>query len=177
MPLNEHLCLMAQYNQWMNRQIYSASAQLSVEALIQDKGAFFGSIFGTLNHIAVGDSIWLKRFAPFLLDHPELNPIRDLEQPKSLDSMLFSDLSSLNDYRKMLDDIFIELAQSISTTELNQWVSYSNTKEIPSQKSLFSLLMHVFNHQTHHRGQISTLLSQSGIAIASTDLVVLIPDK
>ena len=177
MPLNEHFGLMAQYNQWMNRQIYAASAQLSAEALIQDKGAFFGSILGTLNHIAVGDTIWLKRFAPFLLDHPELNPIRELERPKSLDSTLFSSLPDLSDYRKILDNIFIELAQSISTAELNQWVSYSNTKGIPSQKSLFSLLMHVFNHQTHHRGQISTLLSQSGIAIASTDLVVLIPDK
>lgn len=87
MPITEHLCLMAEYNVWMNTKIYETASKLSAEELSENRGAFFGSIMGTLNHIAVADTIWLKRFAPLLQTHEELNFIRELSLPRSLDAV------------------------------------------------------------------------------------------
>jgi uncharacterized damage-inducible protein DinB len=176
MQITEHFRLMAQYNEWMNTKIYETASKLSAQELSKDRGAFFGSILGTLNHIAVADTIWLKRFAPLLQTHEELNVIRELSLPRSLDETLFATIDALYVRRKILDRIFSELAKSISVSELDQVLSYTNTKDIPSSKNLFSLFMHVFNHQTHHRGQVTTLLSQSGLDIGITDLVAIIPN-
>jgi uncharacterized damage-inducible protein DinB len=176
MQLTEHLCLMAEYNQWMNTKLYQAAATLSAAELAENRGAFFGSIIGTLNHIAVADTIWLKRFVQVLQTHHELNVIRELHQLQTLDEILFSTLESLYQHRKILDSVLSELAKSLTEVELNQVLSYTNMKGISSSKNLFSLLMHVFNHQTHHRGQITTLLSQSGVDVGVTDLVAIIPN-
>lgn len=161
----------------MNTKVYDAAATLSAEELTENSGAFFGSIIGTLNHIVVADTIWLKRFAPVLQTHQELNFIRDLNQPQSLDGTLFSSIEELYERRKMLDNTLLQLAKSMTVTELNQALSYTNTKGIAATKNLFSLLMHVFNHQTHHRGQVTTLLSQAGIDVGVTDLVAIIPNS
>ncbi len=160
----------------MNTKIYEISATLSAAELAKNRGAFFGSIMGTLNHIAVADTIWLKRFTPLLQTHDELNFIRELSLPQSLDETLFSTIEELYAYRKILDSILSELAKSMTVFELNQVLSYTNTKGITANKNLFSLLMHVFNHQTHHRGQITTLLSQSGLDVGVTDLIAIIPN-
>jgi uncharacterized damage-inducible protein DinB len=167
---------MAGYNEWMNTKIYEAAAKLSAEELSTNRGVFFGSIMGTLNHIAVADTIWLKRFSPLLQTHQELNVIRKQSLPQSLDVMLFSTIEELSDYRKLLDRLLSDLAKSLTADELNQTLSYTNTKHIPATKNLFSLFMHVFNHQTHHRGQVTTLLSQSGLDVGITDLVAIIPN-
>jgi len=176
MQITEYVCLMAHYNEWMNTKIYEAASKLSAEELSNNRGAFFGSIMGTLNHIAVADTIWLKRFALLLQTHQELNFIREQSLPHSLDVMLFSTIEELYDYRKLLDSLLSELAKSITASELSQMLSYTNTKGIPATKNLFSLFMHVFNHQTHHRGQVTTLLSQSGLDVGITDLVAIIPN-
>jgi len=176
MQLKQHICMMAEYNQWMNEKLYTSASKLSAEQLAENKGAFFGSIIGTLNHIAVGDTIWLKRFASLLTTHDELNSIRELVQPKSLDEVLFNSLSELKTRRDLLDETFSKLASSLSEAELAQSVNFQSTTGSEFTKNLFSLLMHVFNHQTHHRGQVTTMLSQSGINIGVTDLFVLIPN-
>ena len=176
MQLTEHLCLMADYNQWMNDKLYKAAATLSAEALSENRGAFFDSIIGTLNHIAVGDTICLKRFEPLLENHQELNFIRALNSPPSLDATLFSTLTELYEYRKTLDGILLALAKAMTPAELEQMLCYTNSKGIVSTKNVFSLLMHVFNHQTHHRGQVTTLLSQAGVDVGITDLVAIIPN-
>lgn len=176
MQLKQHVCLMAEYNEWMNEKLYTSASKLSAEQLAENKGAFFGSIIGTLNHITVGDTIWLKRFASLLTTHDELNSIRQLRQPKSLDEVLFNSLSELKTRRDLLDKTFSKLASSLSEAELAQSVNFQSITGIEFTKNLFSLLMHVFNHQTHHRGQVTTMLSQSGIDVGVTDLFVLIPN-
>ena len=176
MKLQEHVCLMADYNQWMNQKLYETAGKLSPEQLSENKGAFFGSILGTLNHIVVADTIWLKRFAPALPTHQELNAIRELPQPASLDAILFANLQALKNRRQLLDETFLEFAKSLCDEELEWVITYTNSKGIASSKTLFSLLMHVFNHQTHHRGQATTLLSQSGVDVGITDLVFIIPN-
>ncbi len=176
MQITEHFHLMAQYNEWMNTKIYEAAQTLPAEELSKNRGAFFGSIIGTLNHIAVVDTIWLKRFAPLLQTHEVLNFIREQNLPQSLDEMLFSTIDELFQYSKALNNILLELAKSITVSELNQILSYTSSEGISANKNLFSLFMHIFNHQTHHRGQVTTLFSQLGIDIGVTGLVAIIPN-
>lgn len=177
MQLKNHVCLMAKYNQAMNQNLYEIAKGLSPEQLLHDSGAFFGSIWGTLNHIAVGDTIWLKRISPFLTSNEALSAIEALPQPTALDAVICTDLAELSERRALLDDAICRMAQAITDEELDRPVKYHNMKGQPFSKQLFSLLMHLFNHQTHHRGQVTTLLSQMGVEYGVTDLLVSIPES
>jgi uncharacterized damage-inducible protein DinB len=174
-PSREDIVLLAAYNAAMNRKLYAAAAKLTHAELCADRGAFFGSVFGTLNHIVAGDMIWLNRF----MGHPSrfraLEPLRDMPTPTSLTHQFGADLPTLLDQRTRLDEIIIALASELSAAQLEQAVSYRNSRGAAC-KNFGSLLLHFFNHQTHHRGQASTLLSQAGIDIGVTDLLELIPE-
>jgi uncharacterized damage-inducible protein DinB len=172
----DHVRLMAGYNQWMNSRLYESAGRLPDSALKEDRGAFFHSVLGTLNHLAVADTIWLKRFAMHPARHVALEPARTLSAPSALDQMLFPDLAQLAAYRAMLDKLILAWAAELQETDLDHVLHYANTRGVVSDKSFFSLLMHFFNHQTHHRGQATTLLSQAGVDIGVTDLIALIPD-
>lgn len=172
----QHVVQMAAYNQWMNDKLYAAARQLTGEVLHKDLGAFFGSIFGTLNHIAVADTIWLQRFAEHPARFASLNVVRSLAKPTSLEAPLFATLDALAPYRLMLDSIITSLATEVQEVHLDQVLAYQSTKGIPGCKNLFGVLVHFFNHQTHHRGQASTLLFQQGMDIGGTDLLLLLPN-
>ncbi|WP_417441387.1 DinB family protein [Idiomarina sp.] len=174
---NSYVCLMAEYNQWMNLKLYDACSQLSDEQLSENRGAFFGSIIGTLNHLAVADTIWLKRMSTDLSHHRELSSLSQLSMPQALNTILYSKLKDLAEYRLYLDNLFLSLSKVVTDSELQQTITYKNTKGIEFKKVLFSLLVHVFNHQTHHRGQTTTLLSQAGVDVGVTDLLAIIPGE
>jgi uncharacterized damage-inducible protein DinB len=166
--------LLASYNEWMNAKVYETAAQLSTEELTVDKGAFFGSVFGTLNHIAVGDRIWLRRFAEHPSEHQALQWIRKLPQPRSLDEVLYAEFSQLAEHRRALDEAIMRWAGSLTDEDLNATLSYTNVRGVKAAKQFASVVLHFFNHQTHHRGQVTTLLSQFGKDVGVTDLLVLI---
>jgi uncharacterized damage-inducible protein DinB len=173
----EHIGLMAAYNAWMNAKLYAAAGQLSADELSADRGAFFGSILGTLNHLVVADTIWLKRFATHPGQHPALEPIRLLVAPASLGQILFTEMTGLAEHRHWLDTVIVAWAQSLTEADLDYVLPYSNMKGIAADKAFFSLVMHFFNHQSHHRGQATTLLSQQGLDVGVTDLLELIPNQ
>lgn len=176
MSRTQHLCLMAEYNQWMNAKLYEAAMTLPDHELVADRKAFFGSILGTLNHLVLADTIWLKRFAAHSTNYPALEAVRNLPTPSNLNQLLFSDLRSLAKQRKLLDLAMVEWTKSISEGDLDSLLSYSNMKGVAAQKNFYSLMVHLFNHQTHHRGQATTLLSQAGVDVGVTDLIALIPN-
>lgn len=177
MSLKSQFELLAAYNQWMNSKIYEAAGNLSATDLAKDRGAFFGSILGTLNHILVGDTIWLKRFATHPSCFNSLRAVADLQSPTSLDQIIFDDLRSLTERRMWLDLQIIDWIAGLSESDLNFVLSYHNTKGIPANKRYSSLVLHFFNHQTHHRGQVSTLLTQAGVDLGVTDLLAQIPEE
>ncbi len=168
---------MAEYNQWMNAKVYEAASTLSSDAINAYTGAFFGSILGTLNHIVVGDTIWLKRFASHPTHYAELETVRNLPRPVALDQILFADFEQLAAHRRMLDDVIVRWAATIEEPHLELILHYASTKGVVSDKRFFSLVMHFFNHQTHHRGQVTTLLSQAGADVGTTDLLALVPNQ
>jgi uncharacterized damage-inducible protein DinB len=171
-----HVLLMASYNASMNASVYQAAGKLPPEALGADRKAFFGSILGTLNHLVNADIIWLKRFAGHPANYPQLDPIRALPNPASLGAIGFGDFDSLSERRRRLDELITSWTAAITEADLDHTLHYVNSRGA-ADKNFFSLLMHFFNHQTHHRGQVSTLLSQQGIDIGVTDLLMLIPDE
>jgi len=175
MNLKNHFELLATYNQWMNSKVYEAAGHLSATDLGKDRGAFFGSILGTLNHIFVADTIWLKRFATHPSCLNSLREVADLQNPTSLDQMLFDDLGLLSEQRIWLDRQIINWIAELSEDDLEFVLSYHDIKGTPAKKRYSSLVLHFFNHQTHHRGQVSTLLSQVGVDIGVTDLLGQIP--
>ncbi len=177
MPMLSHIVLMASYNEWMNIKLYEAAGKLSAQELAENRGAFFGSLLGTLNHLVVGDRIWLRRFATHSANHMALEPLHRLPLPTSLDEMLYSDFDQLAEHRRMLDAIIKQWAASLTVQDLDHVLIYSNTKGVVAKRSFSSLIMHFFNHQTHHRGQATTLLCQSGKDVGVTDLLMLIPNE
>ena len=176
MSLSSNFELLADYNQWMNCQLYDAAAKLPSRDLIADRGAFFGSVIDTLNHIYVGDLIWLQRFAGHPAQFSSLELVRNLPTPQALDSVVHSELKQLREARNALDDVIKAFVREPAESQFASALSYSNTRGIPFSKPLAYLIQHFFNHQTHHRGQITTLLNQFGVDAGTTDLLVLIPD-
>lgn len=176
MPTRDDIVLLASYNAAMNGRLYAAAASLPQEVLLADRGAFFGSIMGTLNHIVAGDTIWLRRF----MGHPSvfasLQAMADIPAPTGLAYRYSDDLPVLHQHRVRLDAIIMAFAAEVSDRDLAQPLSYKNARG-DNRKHFGSLLLHFFNHQTHHRGQASTLLSQSGVDIGVTDLLEWLPDQ
>jgi uncharacterized damage-inducible protein DinB len=172
----DQIQLLARYNQWMNDKVYEAASQLALEALHRDMGAFFGSVFGTLNHLAVGDTLWLKRFAMHPPGFKSLAPMLDMAAPSALDQPLFASLGDLRTYRAQLDLAIIGLAHELTPAQLGSVLNYTTTKGLKGQKQFQGVLIHLFNHQTHHRGQVTTLFSQLGVDVGATDLLLLLPD-
>lgn len=177
MSASGHIVLMASYNEWMNTKLYEAAGKLSADELVADRKAFFGSILGTLNHLVVADRIWLKRFATHPAAPSLLDPIRELPMPSALDQILFADLAPLAEHRRWLDALIRQWAGALSDEDLEQVLGYRNTKGAPMRKRFSGLVLHFFNHQTHHRGQATTLLHQAGQDVGPTDLLMLIPDE
>jgi uncharacterized damage-inducible protein DinB len=174
--VRNHFELMAAYNEWMNAKLYAAAAALPPAELVTHRGAFFGSILGTFNHLVVGDRIWLGRFAMHPSRHSALEQLRGLPQPSSLDEILFANFEELAAHRIMLDRVIIEWARSLSEADLEHVLCYQTMKGVTHMKRFSSVVLHFFNHQTHHRGQITALLHQAGKDVGVTDLLVLIPN-
>lgn len=151
---------LAAYNRWMNRRLYAVCAELTDDQRRQDCGAFFKSIHGTLNHLVLTDQIWLGRFAgePFPFER--------------LDQELHSDFDELRAAREALDERIVQWAASLTDDKLNRTLRYTSAvNPAPRTYEMWLAVTHFFNHQTHHRGQLTTLLSQFGEDYGVTDLV------
>lgn len=155
----EYFQLMAEYNRWQNQKVYAACARLSDEDRKKDLGAFFKSLHGTLNHLLLADHIWMGRF---------------LERPydfKSLDQELYADFSNLTNSREAMDREILNWVATLNEEKLGSLLTYqSKMAKQPKTLPFWLCAVHMFNHQTHHRGQATTLLFQLGQDVGITDL-------
>jgi uncharacterized damage-inducible protein DinB len=150
---------MAEYNEWMNRKLYAACGLLTQADLLEDRGAFFKSMYLTLNHIVYADLAFLSRFTG---EPPEVPPLGE---------DLFGSFDRLRTEREALDARLKDWAASLTTDWLVLPLTYiSKVDDRKRTVPRWILVTHLFNHQTHHRGQITTLLSQRGVDIGSTDI-------
>ena len=168
---------MAEYNKLMNKRIFEASKKLSNSKLNEDKGAFFKSIIGSLNHIMIGDILWLKRFSAHPGEYVALKKMESFLKPNKLDQELFSDINTFHIERIKLDKIILELCNELKDSDIDKPLKYINFKEEKHFKRFGDLILHVFLHQIHHRGQVTTLLSQENIDFGDTDLPEIVPEE
>ena len=177
MPLHSQFSLLAQYNQLMNQRQYEAASLLSHQDLNKDYGAFFQSVLGTLNHLMVGDLVWLKRFSTHPSSSQTLEYFSNLEKPKSLHTLIFDDFEQLRKERKRIDELIINWVDGLSEADLQTSLQYNDMAGNPYHKSFGSLIHHLFLHQVHHRGQVTTLLSQFGVGFGETDILEILPES
>lgn len=175
MPVREDFVLLASYNAAMNGKLYAGAATLAPQALRADRGAFFGSVMGTLNHLVAAESIWLRRYMGHPRHFTTLDAVAGIPVPSGLTHRYSDDIDGLLAYRLRLDAIITAFVDELGEADLGQVLTYRNARG-EQRKRFGHLLLHFFNHQTHHRGQASTLLSQAGVDIGVTDLLAWIPD-
>ena len=157
---------MARYNRWQNENLYGVADRLSDEARRLERGAFFGSIHKTLSHILWGDQIWMSRFTD--------TPRPKAGIPESV--ALFPDWTELKTERAAFDQTMIGWADGIDPSWLAaDQTYYSSATKRDWTRPRWMLVAHMFNHQTHHRGQVHCMLTQAGGKPADTDLPVM-PD-
>ena len=161
----EMLQRLGRYNRWANRRLYQACADLDEDELKRDRGAFFGSIHRTLNHIMVADRIWRARLEG---------------QPhgiKSLDQVLFEDYGALREAREIEDGRIIDLVDGLEPDKVQTVLRYTNMAGDARETRRDIVFAHIFNHHTHHRGQAHCMLSQAGIDPPELDLIVFMRDS
>lgn len=163
----EFIQTMARYNAWQNRSLIAAASGLDDAARRQERGAFFGSIMATFNHLFWGDSIWMFRFAG------TEKPPGGIRESRAL----FDEWEAFVAARQKLDEQIITWANSVEAgwiAESLTWYSGAAGRDVTRDHSL--LVAHFFNHQTHHRGQIHAMLTAAGAKPDDTDLFYL-PDR
>jgi uncharacterized damage-inducible protein DinB len=159
MVTGEYALTLARYNEWMNSRLFALCATLPESELRVDRGAFFGSIYATLNHIVYADLAFLSRFT----GTPREGPPLGVE--------LFATFAALRAEREAIDRRLIDWSASLDDEWLAATLTYtSNVDGATRTLPRWLLLSHLFNHQTHHRGQVTTLLAQQGLDMGSTDL-------
>ncbi|MBI1817852.1 MAG: damage-inducible protein DinB [Deltaproteobacteria bacterium] len=164
---------LAGYNRWMNDKLYALCATLTDEERKRSMGAFFGSIHGTLNHLLLTDRAWLGRFTrdatvATSLDHSG----QPIPYTGKLDQVLYDDFALLRQERAKTDAAIEAWLRGLSDADFDAPLSYRTSAGVPYKHPLWWAVTHFFNHQTHHRGQLTTLLSQLGHDPGGTDFPV-----
>lgn len=174
MRIVDHIGLLARYNHWMNEKIYAACAGLSEESFRRDRKAFFASISGTLNHLLVADTVWLKRFESHPRGFKSLRALAAMDDPVALDQIMAPSLPEWHAIRTHLDEMIVAWSAEMVEQDLDVVLEYRAMNGDARANRFGDLVLHLFNHQTHHRGQVTTLLSQEGVDAGATDLLVLV---
>lgn len=156
---------MAAYNAEMNRRLYAAAARLTDAARREERGAFWGSIHGTLNHLLWADRMWLSRFAdwpkPAVALRQSAAMVGEFTELQTLREATDADLSA---WAEEVDDAWLGAEQT--------WFSGSAQRTLSQPRTL--LVAHLFNHETHHRGQVHAMVTAAGEQTGDTDLYLIV---
>lgn len=155
----EYCRILGRYNRWMNERLYAVAREMTDDERKQDRGAFFGSIHRTLNHILWGDRIWLGRFTGDAYSVPAFGA----DMHEGFDALVHE--------RTATDTAILEWAGQLTPAWMEGLLEYRRASD-GAQRSLprWIAVTHLFQHATHHRGQVVTLMRQAGHDIGVTDL-------
>ena len=162
--MKAHFERFARYNRWANRRLYAAVAQLDSAAFTAPRSGFFPSIAKTLNHLLVADRIWLSRFENVPLPH------------RSLDETVCDAFAALDAAREIEDQRILRFTRGLTAERLGETLHYRTMAGDAKATPLDVALTHVFNHQTHHRGQAHAMLSGTAVPPPSIDLLYFLPE-
>ncbi len=150
--------MLARYNRIANERLYEKCGQLDPVEYRKQRQGSFGSIHGLLNHLLLGDRIWMSRFAGSGKTTPPLN------------SILFDTFPELQSARAAQDEEIEAFFASVDAGFLHRQFSYVNNQGKDYVETVPVAVLHFFNHQTHHRGQVHVMISQTAIKAPSLDM-------
>jgi uncharacterized damage-inducible protein DinB len=150
--MKTHFVMLAKYNAWANARLFRMAGALQDELYRKEVGAYFRSLHGTLNHLLAADRIWMRRLTG-VGDHPD-----------KLNAILFDDLPSLHAARVEEDGRIIEFVQGQDEPAFEEVLDYRTLNGTPQRQRRREILAHLFNHETHHRGQAHAILTVLGVA-------------
>jgi len=160
--LKAHFVTLARYNKWANARLYRMACALPEEAYRRNVGAYFGSLHGTLNHLLTADRIWMRRLTG------------SGDHPTELNAIVCADLQSLRTARETQDERIVSFVETLEEAQLERQCDYRTLNGAPQKQPVGEILAHLFNHQTHHRGQAHTILSVLGVEPDSLDLLIML---
>jgi uncharacterized damage-inducible protein DinB len=158
-----HFALLAGYNRFANEQLIENLASLPQGALSAPRGSHFGSIQGILDHVIMCDINWLRRFRELFAKDEPLNRPRLRPEGHAWTVFEFPDFGEYRRERAIVDAIFADWIAMADTSRFGEVLSYRDSHDQPLRWYFRDALEHVFNHQTHHRGQVSQILDELGI--------------
>jgi uncharacterized damage-inducible protein DinB len=162
MSLRDHFRQLAAYNGWANARLYEAALALDEEAYRRPVGVFFSNLHGTLNHLLLTDGVWLKRLTG------------EGDHPSRLDAILYDDRRELAAARAAEDQRLLRVVAGFEEESYARRIAYRTMGGVAHEQALAAILAHLFNHQTHHRGQAHACLSiLTGAEPPSLDLLAL----
>ena len=167
---------MSLYNERLNNQLIDCCATLSSETLNKDTNSFFSSVISYWNHILFGDLILLNRLAETELTNLKTKTLSNFPTPKTTKDIYQSEFSKFIPLRQQLDQLIIVFCTNLTEDECKKVFSYRTTEGQLVNKVVSDVIQHIFNHQTHHRGQLTCVLSQLGVDYGCTDLPIIVPE-
>jgi uncharacterized damage-inducible protein DinB len=147
-----HFVMMAKYNAWANARLFRMAGALRDDLYRKQVGAYFKSLNGTLNHLLVADRIWMRRLTG------------EGDQPDKLSAILFDDLPSLRAARVEEDSRIVGFVQGLEEHDFEEVCDYRTLNGTPQRQRRREILAHLFNHETHHRGQAHAILTILGVS-------------
>lgn len=164
--MKNYFSSLARYNAWANRRLYAAVGELSADEIAAPRIGFFPSLLKTLNHLIVADRIWMSRLTG--IADPEIT---------ALDQTVAADFAALRQTRVSLDQRIIDFVAGMPAARLTEILVYKTTAGIPHETPMDLVLGHMFNHQTHHRGQAHGMLSGTQVAPPSMDMIAFVREE
>jgi uncharacterized damage-inducible protein DinB len=150
--MKSHFSMLARYNAWANTRLYKMVASLPDASYRRDVGVYFKSLHGTLNHVLVADRIWMRRLTG------------EGQAPNKLNEIICDDLTSLQAARTAEDTRILSFVDSLEHADFEKACEYRMLNGTTQSQPISEVLAHLFNHQTHHRGQAHAALTLVGIA-------------
>lgn len=168
--------MMAIYNQRINLQLLDRCLALSSEMLEKETGSFFSNILSYWNHILFGDLILLGRLAANNIAQLHPTDLANFPTPKSTQDIYLRQLVELAVLRKQVDELIIKFCDNLTEEDCGKFITYTTTEGQSMTKAVADITQHIFNHQTHHRGQLTCILSQFGVDYGCMDLPFIVSE-
>ncbi|MCW8834493.1 MAG: DinB family protein [Colwellia sp.] len=176
MSLVSNFQMMAEYNHRINEQLITCCQSLPTSDLVKETHSFFPSVISYWNHILFGDMILLQRLAANNISSLSLADFSNLPTPKSPSDIYHQDFDAIVVLRRKVDSLITQYCHDLSEADCEHYISYQTTEGENITKKVADVTQHLFNHQTHHRGQLTCILSQLGVDYGCMDLPVIVSE-
>jgi len=176
MSLVKNFRMLSLYNHRINTQLIDSCMNLSTDILEKETHSFFSNIINYWNHILFGDLILMGRLALNDVAHLSSKDMTKFPIPNSPQDIYHNNLSDIAILRTKVDALIIQFCKNLTDDDCEKLITYTTTERKLITIAVADVMQHIFNHQTHHRGQLTCILSQLGVDYGCMDLPVIVSE-